>query len=362
MKICIVVSSLGTGGAERSSALLSKLLANSGYDVHIVSVLNDIDYDYSGALLNLGALKDKDDSFFGRIKRLMTFKKYLNTHRFDYIVDSRSRPTIFKEILISKFLYRSFKCIYIVRSNKLNTYLGNNKTISKHIYGKAHTIVAVSNETKLDIENQYQLSNVTTIHNSVDLYSSDKELLMNDGIKGAYILFFGRLNNDIKNISLLIDGYKNSKLLNQNIRLLILGDGKDKQMLKNKVEAEDLEQFVIFKPFIKDPYAIIKNALFTVLTSKYEGFPRVLIESLAIGTPVISVDCSSGPKEIIQHGINGLLVKNHDAEALSEAMNDFTFNQELYNRCKNNSKKSVRKFSMDNIAEKWKQLLENTIP
>ena len=68
-KICIVTSSLGKGGAEKSSAVLSTLLHNLGYEVHIISVLNTIDYNYKGTLLNLGALKDKDASFFGKIKR-----------------------------------------------------------------------------------------------------------------------------------------------------------------------------------------------------------------------------------------------------------------------------------------------------
>ena len=56
-KLCIVVSSLGGGGAERSSAQLSELLYDLGYDIHIVSVLNKIDYPYKGQLLNLGELK-----------------------------------------------------------------------------------------------------------------------------------------------------------------------------------------------------------------------------------------------------------------------------------------------------------------
>ena len=66
-KICIVTSSLGKGGAEKSSAVLSILLDNLGYEVHVISILNRIDYDYKGTLLNLGALKDKDASFFGTL-------------------------------------------------------------------------------------------------------------------------------------------------------------------------------------------------------------------------------------------------------------------------------------------------------
>jgi glycosyltransferase involved in cell wall biosynthesis len=82
-----------------------------------------------------------------------------------------------------------------------------------------------------------------------------------------------------------------------------------------------------------------------------------LIESLAAGTPVISVDCETGPNEIIQHGINGLLVENHKPEALAKAMNWFIADENLYQNCKNNAKQSVEHLSLNAIAQSWQSLL-----
>jgi glycosyltransferase involved in cell wall biosynthesis len=82
-----------------------------------------------------------------------------------------------------------------------------------------------------------------------------------------------------------------------------------------------------------------------------------LIESLAAGTPVISVDCESGPNEIVQHGINGLLVENHKPEALANAMNLFMADENLYRNCKNNAKQSVELLSLNAIAQAWQELL-----
>ncbi|MBR9846888.1 MAG: glycosyltransferase family 4 protein, partial [Algicola sp.] len=75
-KICIVASSLGKGGAERSSALLSIMLSNLGYEIYIVTVLDCIEYAYKGQLYNLGALKKEKDNFFGRINRIKKFKRF----------------------------------------------------------------------------------------------------------------------------------------------------------------------------------------------------------------------------------------------------------------------------------------------
>ena len=130
-------------------------------------------------------------------------------------------------------------------------------------------------------------------------------------------------------------------------------------MLKRKVKELEIFEYVEFKPFDEKPYQIIKQAHFVCLTSRFEGFPRVLIESLSVGTPVISVDCKSGPNEIVQSGYNGLLVENNNSKELSEAMNSFIFDKALYNRCKSNTIKSVEKYNFDVIAKEWQKLLNS---
>ena len=78
LKIAIITSSLWGGGAQKSSANLSFVLSKLDYDVHIISILNQIDYEYQGKLLNLGKLKDQNDSIFGKIKLLVKRVYYFN--------------------------------------------------------------------------------------------------------------------------------------------------------------------------------------------------------------------------------------------------------------------------------------------
>ncbi|WP_282040637.1 glycosyltransferase [Winogradskyella flava] len=354
-KICIIVSSLGAGGAERSSAILSEMLFDLGYDIHIVSVLNKIDYPYKGTLLNLGALKDKDDTVLGKLKRLRVFKNYLKAHNFDYVIDSRTRIGFFREFIISKFIYNPRKTIYCVRSYNTDSYINPSRVFGNTLYGSAHRIIAVSNGISVKLKKKYGFKNLTIINNPIVI--NNISVMSEVDVKNKFILFFGRLDDSIKNISLLLQAYAESEIFQKEIKLIILGKGKDKNALLNKSEILGLKNSVSFLEYKSNPYGWVKEALFTVLTSKYEGFPRTLIESLALGTPVISVDCKSGPNEIIINENNGLLVENHNIKALAQAMDRLVEDKELYLRCKANAKSSVAHLSMKTIGLQWKTIL-----
>lgn len=353
-KICIVVSSLGGGGAERSSALLSELLYDLGYNIYIVSVLDNIEFAYKGELLNLGELKAKDDSVIGRLKRFKVFRNFIKDHHFDYVIDSRTRIGFVKEFIISKFIYTPKKTMYCVRSYNVDEYINPNRILGKLLYSNANKIVAVSNAISEKIKDKYGLKNVSFIYNTVEIKQDDSK----SDISEPYILFFGRLNDDVKNVSLLLEAYSKSNLPNKDIGLKILGDGKDLVKLKMLVKALNISSNVQFLPHNSNPSNTIESALFTLLTSRYEGFPRVITESLAIGTPVVSVDCQSGPNEIIINEFNGLLVENHNPEVLAKAMNRLYEDKDLYLHCKSNTKASVKELSKAAIGLQWKAILK----
>lgn len=354
-KICIVVTSLGGGGAERSSATLSEILFDMGYDVHIISVLDVIDYPYKGILLNLGKLKAINDSVLGRLQRLMVFKNYLRKNDFDYVIDNRTKTGFLKEFIISRWIYSPKKLVYCVRSYKTSLYVNPNRFLGKILYKSAFKIVTVSLAIKDKLNENYNFSNLKTIYNPVDL-KIDKAKCENFSEK--YILFFGRLDDGVKNISLLLESYSESILPSSNVKLKILGDGEDKSMLIEKAINLNLKEKVEFLGFKSNPYDVVKTAQFTVLTSRYEGFPRALIESLALGVPVVSVDCKSGPNEIVINEENGILVENYNKQALANAMNRMVVDEDFYLHCRSNAKDSVAKLSKEEVSKQWQSILK----
>jgi glycosyltransferase involved in cell wall biosynthesis len=354
-KIAIVSASLGVGGAERFAGLLSFMLHDLGYEVHHIIIMDHIAYDFKGELVNLGKLFSDEKGVFRAIKKGKYIAKYLYENDIQMVIDNRSRPTIARE-LFTKWIYGNRKVYYFFHSSNLEMYLTNSVFWAKYIFGKATKLVCVSIEIEKQLNDKYLFTNTKTIYNPVVFPA--KIATRPAAIPEKFILFFGRLEEKIKNFSLLLKAFSKSKGYEDNIKLLIIGDGSDKDFILAKIKELQLENQVLILPFQKNITSYIQHAKCTILTSYFEGFPMSIIESLAAGTPVISVDCETGPKEIIQNNFNGLLVENHNESALAEAIKAMIEDENLYQTCKNNAQKSVEHLSLTTIAQQWKQLLE----
>ena len=100
------------------------------------------------------------------------------------------------------------------------------------------------------------------------------------------------------------------------------------------------------------------NSSLFVFSSRFEGFGMVLIEAMACGLPVVSFDCPCGPKDIVRHGDDGLLVPSGDVEALSDSLLRMMSDDSLRQRMSAAAVKNVRRYQLSEIAERWKSLFE----
>tara|TARA_R110000796_G_scaffold44063_16_gene107751 strand:+ start:947 stop:2041 length:1095 start_codon:yes stop_codon:yes gene_type:complete len=357
-RICIVSRSLSEGGADRVAAMQSIFLSDLGYYVYIVTILNSVKYPFKGELFNLGEIKEQNDTLLGRVKRLFLFKKFLKSNKIDVVIDHRVRSKRFSEYIISAFVYPT-NVIYMVHSYAIEIYFPPYKWITKRLYKRRNKIVSVTKGIEKLIKKTYNFNNLQSIYNPIDFNYIDS--LKNEAIAETsdFIFWYGRIEEKSKNVSLLIDAYAKSKLASKNVKLIVMGNGKDEGLIKIKIEKLNLTEKVRMLPFSVNPFTYIEKSKFTVLSSKYEGFPMSVLESLACGTPVVSVEYKNFEDGVVKNEYNGLMVENHNPDALANALNRFIDDEKLYLSCKGNAKNSVVSFSVENISKQWQTLIDN---
>lgn len=157
-------------------------------------------------------------------------------------------------------------------------------------------LVCVSKGVKADadevLDSQFP---AITIYNPIDFDFIQHSAPKSAPIWQDYLIFVGKLKNS-KRVDVLIRAYGASKVPNP---LVLVGQGDGLTALKALVAELKLEKQVIFAGFMPNPYPLIKNARLMVLSSDYEGLGMVILEAIALKTPVISTDCRSGPAEIL---------------------------------------------------------------
>lgn len=353
--ICILVDCLTGGGAEKAAALLSESLYDAHYEVSIIVMKDLIDYSFKGSLYNIKMLKHSflNGSNFKKLFYLRQIYKKINA---DLYLDFRVRYHTINEVLLHLFVFQIRKTVFTIHSYRVHNYLPK-KTFFFRLYNKAKAIVVVSEGVLEKTKTLFNFGNLIYIPNFYN------ESIINQGNKvidfpiSPYIIAVGRLKNEVKQFDKLILAYAKTIPAKMGVPLVILGEGKDHPMLKRLIEDHHLESVIKLLGFKNNPYPYIKKSQFLILSSKVEGFSMVLVEALALETPVVSFNCKSGPAEIITDENNGLLVENQDFNALKKAINRMHTDSELYLKCKQNSKRSVYKFSDEVVLDSWLKLI-----
>ncbi len=144
----------------------------------------------------------------------------------------------------------------------------------------------------------------------------------------------------------------------QDWQLDIFGQGEWKEMLQGRVQQYGLQDTLHINEPTKQIGEEYANSSMLVMSSNYEGFPMVMIEAMACGLPVVSYDFQCGPKDIIQQGVNGLLVKNGDIQGLAEAMMKVMGDEAMRKRMSEEAKKVTETYSEEKVMKQWMDLFE----
>ena len=355
-KIALIGYRLSGGGSDKVMATLSIFFEKNRIEVHNIVVLDEVSYPYSGKLVNLGAMKNKNNGLINKLKRFIALRNYLNNHNFDFIIDFRFRTKVVQELILSRLMYNT-KTIFTIHSFLIDHYMPNNSWFTRLMYKHCYANVAIVNQMKELITSKHNLKNVVCIANPINLDEVNASCHDAVSLDFQYIIAVGQYESPIKQFDKLIVGYANSNLPLKNIRLVILGKG-NKIPLERIAKEQGVLEYVYFLGFQNNPFKYMSKAKFLVLTSINEGFGNVLLEALACETPVIAFDCPCGPSVIIKHKKNGILVENQNMQKLTEAMNLLESDKSLYQLCKQNALNSIAPFVLNTIGQQWLALMK----
>jgi len=305
-KIIQIIGSLGAGGAERVVLNLDILFKQNGIDSKVIVLKQQDFYNISkNTIINLNATKDKAKK---------TLIKLLEDEKPDLIL---AHMQDMSRMLIPLNWNNIYNVVHTDIYQRLQEY-GFIKQIRKKIdFKKIYTNKNIITVSK-NIENSFKLigigtRSIQTIYNPFDFDFINEQSNMFISHEQNYIIHVASLRK-VKRQDILLKAFAN---LNSCISLVILGDGMEKERLLSLAKSLKIDNRVKFLGWHQNPYPYIKYAKLLVLSSEAEGLPNVIIESLILGTPVVSTDCNSGPREILIDELKNYLSKVNDVDDLA---------------------------------------------
>ena len=376
MKILVLHGHLSMGGEERVLLSVLRNLVELNYDVDLLITWNHkennlfeneipkkVNYEF---LFDSYNGKNKLIKEIYRIKAKTTYlkkiEKKIKNEKYDIVIDYSSNLLKYDnfDIKIPVFAWIHFSLTF---GEKLT--LEKIKKYKKQ-YKKYSKIFAITRVMKEEFINKVGIDEkkVELVYNPIDLKLIEKkaenvEKKYENYLKQDYFLQVSRLTQQ-KQPEHLVDIYYKLKQAGIKEKLYFIGDGEKKEIIKQKIKEYNLENDIILLGQIENPYPFFKNAKLFVHTAKYEGLPTVLLESLALGTPVVSYDCPTGPRDILgKNNEYGELISLNDKDMFVEKVLELMNSKEKYEKYKKLSLIRANDFSMENNKVKLKELIEN---
>lgn len=353
MKIVFSIKALNhSGGTERVTAILSKELVERGHEVHVISFVGGdketfFEMDSRVKLHYLAPTKDKYPFPIRDIRRIVLMKrlyKQIQPHVVVIVDAGRS----FVNIPAAK----GYKVITWEHFNVgVNWHLGHR--LSRKIAAKhSHLIVTLTAPDAEAYKSKFGAKNAMCIYNPVTIDASQPSPM-----DKKICVAIGRFSPQ-KNFVDLIRAWHLTQARKEGWKLRIIGAGEQKNMLEAEIAKLDLHASIEMLPLQKDVVAQYKDASVYAMSSHHEGLPLVLIEAMAMGLPIVSYDCPTGPADIVSHQKTGLLVPYLHVDALAQALDKVMLNEELRAQFHAESLKEVEKFSVKSIVDCWEKVFE----
>jgi glycosyltransferase involved in cell wall biosynthesis len=231
-------------------------------------------------------------------------------------------------------------------------------------YPLAHAVVVQTPEAQSWADSFLRKEAVHVIPNPVSTSlranAADVPIALNLGDGWRHVVAVGRMDSQ-KGFDLLLRAFAVCRERRPGWKLTILGDGEERERLEALTTQLGIEADVQMPGTVPDTTPFLRRADLYVLSSRYEGFPNALLEAMALGIPVIATDCASGPKRIVRHDVDGLLVRSDDAAALADAMAALMDDEPRRLRLGKHAVDVTKRFEVKRIMGVWESVIDDIV-
>lgn len=360
MRLLILVHSLSSGGAERVTSSLANYWARKGWSITIVTVAGqDKDFYSLDSGINRVSLGLDQPStsiwhaLYYNFRRVRLLRALIRREQSDVVLGMMSTASVLVALAARK---TGIPAIGSERTYPPAMPLGAIwERLRRCSYGYLGALVVQTEQGAIWIREHTKASFTAVIPNPVTFPLESHEPRIIPSNPGRTLLAVGRLGEE-KRFNWLIEIFAELSVRFTDWHLVILGEGVCRPKLEEQVEILGLAERVSLPGAVGNIGEWYESADLYVMTSRFEGFPNTLLEALSYGLAAVSVDCETGPGDIIRHEVDGLLVPQDDHRALVDALAYLMVDEGLRKQYGQRAKEAAQRFAPERIADMWENL------
>lgn len=331
-------------GVHKISIVTTEQMDNSSfYPLHENVELHDLGVNY-----NRNKSYFRSTNFPLVVKNLIRLRRLLKIIRPDIVIVANHIPVsfFFPLLGISAKFVKEFHFSKFYRSKLKPTLFTK---IEAHLEARYDFLVVLNKEER----EFYHSNNVVHISNPIQIPEDEEHV---NTSRNKVAIAAGRIS-EVKRFDILIEIWSKFSKLNPDWKLNIYGEGNQHyiELLNDRIKELHLENRIEIKKSTNNLRAVMRSSGLYLMTSAQECFPMVLLEAQSCGLPIIAYDCPTGPRNIITHNKDGVLVTLDDENSFVKELIRLTSKNKIRQELAANGYENVKRFAMDNIMTEWEE-------
>jgi GalNAc-alpha-(1->4)-GalNAc-alpha-(1->3)-diNAcBac-PP-undecaprenol alpha-1,4-N-acetyl-D-galactosaminyltransferase len=364
MKVTLVIFGLSwSGGAERVMSIIANYWASHGWDVTLLVLVDDTSFYQLDPRIKLKFLqiaRSPGKSSIVRVlgntwRRLRVLRQEISASQPDIVISFMNSINVYTILACWKLKLPTIVCEHIYPgfsdANKIW------QQVMKWAYRHAD-LVTVLTQNALPFYPADRGYRAIVMPNPV--LAPTPAIATERVLSSPSLIAMGRLHPQ-KGFDLLLRAFERLQAKHPDWQLTILGEGPMRAELEALCSELKLTDRVHAIGSVQNVPDYLRQADLFVMPSRFEGFPMALCEALAHGLPAIAADCLSGPRDIIEDGVNGVLVATEDVDALVAGLDELMSDPIKRQQLAQNAPQILDRFGIDRVMELWKEAIDLAI-